>query len=74
MLQCNESPLRVYILVQAASCVTDRPTVLGGATLDLPKIRKNPLIEIIPINTGTSCAWRVWDPHVLTFHVLTLCP
>ena len=25
---------------------------LGGAPLDLPKIRKNPLIEIIPINTG----------------------
>ncbi|KAJ1547874.1 Threonylcarbamoyladenosine tRNA methylthiotransferase [Nowakowskiella sp. JEL0078] len=25
---------------------------LGGASLDLPKIRKNPFIEIIPINTG----------------------
>jgi threonylcarbamoyladenosine tRNA methylthiotransferase CDKAL1 len=25
---------------------------LGGADLSLPKIRKNPLIEIIPINTG----------------------
>lgn len=25
---------------------------LGGARLDLPKIRKNPLIEIISINTG----------------------
>ena len=24
----------------------------GGAKLNLPKIRKNPLIEIIPINTG----------------------
>ena len=24
----------------------------GGAPLDLPKIRKNPLIEIIAINTG----------------------
>lgn len=24
----------------------------GGAKLDLPKIRKNPLVEIIPINTG----------------------
>eukprot|EP00051_Salpingoeca_urceolata_P028469 m.487038 g.487038 ORF g.487038 m.487038 type:complete len:566 (+) comp24759_c0_seq1:252-1949(+) len=24
----------------------------GGASLDLPKIRKNPLIEIVPINTG----------------------
>jgi threonylcarbamoyladenosine tRNA methylthiotransferase CDKAL1 len=24
----------------------------GGASLLLPKIRKNPLIEIIPINTG----------------------
>ena len=24
----------------------------AGARLDLPKIRKNPLIEIIPINTG----------------------
>ena len=26
----------------------------GGASLALPKIRKNPLIEIIPINTGKS--------------------
>ena len=25
---------------------------LGGAPLDLPKIRKNPLVEIIAINTG----------------------
>ncbi len=25
---------------------------VGGAPLDLPKIRKNPLIEIIAINTG----------------------
>ena len=25
---------------------------LGGAALDLPKIRRNPLIEIISINTG----------------------
>jgi len=25
---------------------------LGGATLSLPKIRKNPLIEIIAISTG----------------------
>ena len=25
---------------------------LGGAPLDMPKIRKNPLIEIIPISTG----------------------
>lgn len=25
---------------------------LGGARLDLPKIRKNPLIEIISVNTG----------------------
>ncbi|KAL1450761.1 hypothetical protein WDU94_003086 [Cyamophila willieti] len=25
---------------------------LGGAPLQLPKVRKNPLIEIIPINTG----------------------
>ncbi|GLD56520.1 threonylcarbamoyladenosine tRNA methylthiotransferase, partial [Lates japonicus] len=25
---------------------------LGGARLDLPKIRRNPLIEIISINTG----------------------
>lgn len=24
----------------------------GGASLLLPKIRKNPLVEIIPINTG----------------------
>ena len=25
---------------------------VGGARLDLPKIRKNPLIEILAINTG----------------------
>jgi threonylcarbamoyladenosine tRNA methylthiotransferase CDKAL1 len=24
----------------------------GGARLDMPKIRKNPFIEVIPINTG----------------------
>ena len=24
----------------------------GGARLDMPKIRKNPLVEIIAINTG----------------------
>ncbi|KAK1794560.1 hypothetical protein P4O66_001285 [Electrophorus voltai] len=34
---------------------------LGGARLDLPKIRKNPLIEIISINTGPggreTCVW-----------------
>ena len=31
----------------------------GGARLDLPKIRKNPLIEIIAINTGclNSCTY-----------------
>lgn len=26
--------------------------MLGGAKLNLPKIRKNPFIEILPINTG----------------------
>ena len=31
----------------------------GGAPLDLPKIRKNPLIEIIAINTG----WVKWYIH-----------
>ena len=25
---------------------------VGGASLDLPKIRKNPLIEIIAVSTG----------------------
>ena len=25
---------------------------IGGARLDLPKIRRNPLVEIIAINTG----------------------
>ncbi len=34
---------------------------LGGAPLDLPKIRKNPLVEIIPINTGS-----VGLDHMLT--------
>ena len=31
---------------------TQRQRKLGGARLDLPKIRKNPFVEIIPINTG----------------------
>ncbi|XP_043574878.1 threonylcarbamoyladenosine tRNA methylthiotransferase [Chiloscyllium plagiosum] len=30
----------------------DKGKRLGGARLDLPKIRKNPLIEIISVNTG----------------------
>ncbi len=34
---------------------------LGGAPLNLPKIRKNPLVEIIPINTGS-----VGLDHMLT--------
>jgi len=25
---------------------------MGGAPLNMPKIRKNPLIEIIPVSTG----------------------
>ncbi|KAI9024693.1 hypothetical protein DFJ74DRAFT_52129 [Hyaloraphidium curvatum] len=31
----------------------------GGAPLDLPKIRRNPLIEVVPINTGclNSCTY-----------------
>lgn len=29
---------------------------VGGASLNLPKIRKNPLIEIIAINTGYVCS------------------
>ncbi|MEE6464812.1 hypothetical protein FKM82_006368 [Ascaphus truei] len=35
---------------------------LGGARLDLPKIRKNPLIEIISINTGRSLSHKtsIW--------------
>lgn len=36
---------------------------LGGARLDLPKIRKNPLIEIIAINTGYVGMIKV--PHIL---------
>ncbi|XP_052357538.1 threonylcarbamoyladenosine tRNA methylthiotransferase-like [Oncorhynchus keta] len=35
---------------------------LGGARLDLPKIRKNPLIEIISINTG-SCQCCGMETH-----------
>ncbi|TSL82624.1 Threonylcarbamoyladenosine tRNA methylthiotransferase [Bagarius yarrelli] len=38
---------------------------LGGARLDLPKIRKNPLIEIISINTG---AWLFFRPVVSGQH------
>ncbi|RMC16213.1 hypothetical protein DUI87_08427 [Hirundo rustica rustica] len=38
---------------------------LGGARLDLPKIRKNPLIEIISINTGNVAFKIVVKPSVL---------
>ena len=31
---------------------------LAGPSLDLPKIRRNPLIEIIPINSGYVCIHR----------------
>lgn len=31
---------------------TEEGRKAGGASLLLPKVRKNPLIEIIPINTG----------------------
>ena len=34
---------------------------LGGAPLNMPKIRKNPLIEIIPVSTG------------LVLHTVTQC-
>jgi threonylcarbamoyladenosine tRNA methylthiotransferase CDKAL1 len=35
---------------------------LGGARLDMPKIRKNPLIEIVPISTGclNACTYCMW--------------
>ncbi|GCB75748.1 hypothetical protein scyTo_0019049, partial [Scyliorhinus torazame] len=36
----------------------DKGKRLGGARLDLPKIRKNPLIEIISINTGHSTKFQ----------------
>ena len=32
---------------------------IGGARLDLPKIRKNPLIEIIAINTGCVLSYFI---------------
>ncbi|KAM4685434.1 threonylcarbamoyladenosine tRNA methylthiotransferase isoform 1-T1 [Amazona ochrocephala] len=38
--------------VRLLSQKKDNGKRLGGARLDLPKIRKNPLIEIISINTG----------------------
>lgn len=41
---------------------------LGGARLDLPKIRKNPLIEIIAINTGYVGVIKV--PHILKYDTI----
>ncbi len=49
----------MYILYSTGNSVTLLSTKkeagkkIGGATLDLPKIRRNPLIEIIAINTGS---------------------
>jgi threonylcarbamoyladenosine tRNA methylthiotransferase CDKAL1 len=34
----------------------------GGAPLSLPKIRRNPFVEIIPINTGCLNEWWVGEP------------
>ncbi|XP_048081704.1 threonylcarbamoyladenosine tRNA methylthiotransferase isoform X4 [Ursus arctos] len=45
---------------------------LGGARLDLPKIRKNPLIEIISINTGLLPLF--WNCFPLSFASFMLFP
>lgn len=44
---------------EAANGVTSQSRKAGGASLALPKVRRNPLIEIIPINTGclNSCTY-----------------
>lgn len=53
----SDSMLHMYLLFSGHSVrllgqKKDGGRRLGGARLDLPKIRKNPLIEIISINTG----------------------
>ena len=42
----------------------------GGAALSLPKIRRNPLIEIIAINTGYDYCHPLSIAVMLTFAVL----
>ena len=42
---------------------------IGGARLDLPKIRKNPLIEIIAINTGCVLSYFIVVLVVVVFFV-----
>ena len=47
---------------------------LAGPRLDLPKIRKNPLVEIIPINSGSVSVIIVQCVHVqLCFRCLNHC-
>ncbi len=59
-LRCDDSAPRVMSVcvcvaghsVRLLGQKKEKGKRLGGARLDLPKIRKNPLIEIISINTG----------------------
>ena len=44
----------------------------GGADLSLPKIRRNPLIEILPINQGYVCAFVVSSFVLFLRHVSCL--
>lgn len=46
---------------------------IGGAALNLPKIRKNPLIEIIAINTGYVSIYstRVYRLFMYETYLLT---
>lgn len=51
VVEVVEETLRGHT-VKAMGMKKQQKVKLGGAALDLPKIRKNPLVEIIPINTG----------------------
>ena len=52
---CRKCPLHVFLLGHTVRLLGQKKKngrKIGGADLSLPKIRKNPLIEIIAINTG----------------------
>ena len=51
-LYCNPCSYAVGHTVRLLGQKKKDGKKVGGAPLDLPKIRKNPLVEIIAINTG----------------------
>ncbi|XP_026327910.1 threonylcarbamoyladenosine tRNA methylthiotransferase [Hyposmocoma kahamanoa] len=52
IVECVEETLKGHTVRLFGQKKTSNGRKAGGASLLLPKVRKNPLIEIIPINTG----------------------